>query len=92
MSLRYSDPKDGELAPFPLHALLLLYGTGPSHLYCDNLYGLRVLIEWLGPIGIPELPVIPIPRLKGNYDVQRIAQLLSCDESIVYQVVNMLWD
>lgn len=92
MSLQYSDPKAGELASFPLHALLILYGTGPSNLYCDNLYGLRVLIDWLGPIGIPELAHVPVPRLKGNYDVQRIAQLLDCPESTVYQVVNLLWD
>lgn len=92
MSLRYSDLKAGELVSFPLHALLILYGTGPSHLYCDNLYGLRVLIDWLGPIGIPEMEHVPIPRLKGNYDVQRIAQILDCPESTVYQVVNLLWD
>ncbi len=78
---------------FPLHALLILYATGkPTDLYCNDMEGFKLLVDWLGPIQIPELEVIQIPRMRENYEVQRIAMILKCDESIVYQLVKMLWE
>lgn len=77
---------------FPLHCLLLLYSAAHSRdVYCDYMAGFKLLAQWLGPIAVPDLPVVEIPKLCGNWEVQQIARKLGCREDVVYQVVSMLY-
>lgn len=78
-----------ESKPFPLASLLYMYEvSNHKDTYCNYFEGFKLLVDWLGPIEIPEIPAQleskPIPKLYHTYDIQEIAVILKTSQERIY--------
>lgn len=75
---------------FPLESLLVLYeNASHADVFPNYMEGFKLLADWLGPIEIPSnLEIVNIPKLRRNYELNTIADILKVPPSIVYQVYN----
>lgn len=78
-----------ESKPFPLASLLYMYEvSNRKDTYCNYFEGFKLLVGWLGPIEVPEIPaqleLKPIPKLYHTYDIQEIAIILKTSQERIY--------
>lgn len=72
--------------PFPLWALLIFCENGHRNdWYCNYFENLKLLVQWLAPIEIPQAPASTrIPRLHRTYEIQEIATILKTSQENIY--------
>lgn len=72
---------------FPLKALLILYGKSNKYeTYCNYFEGFKLLVDWLGPIDIPEVEPAGVAWCFGSYEIQEMAVILGCSQYTLLSV------
>lgn len=75
--------------PFPLRNLLILYFNAHSRdVYIEHFRGLKLLVEWLGPIELPTEPLTRnYPSVLTNYETQWLASYFKVDWRYIVDIV-----
>lgn len=68
--------------PFPLKSLLIIYIKANRQLYINYFAGFKALVNFLGPIEIPETDFKYKQHL-GSYEIQEIANILKCPQAVI---------
>ena len=79
--------------PFPLVYLLTMYTTHRKLLYVNYYRRMKLLIDWLEPIEIPEFPELANKKLHTiyyNYDLQELSRHLNTRPEIIHHCFNLI--
>ena len=79
---------------FPLESLLRIYckkQLGQNNLVDNDFQNFKLLLDWLGPIELPEYPVIKLYWFELRWDIIRIAEICKTDKSIIVQTLRKIY-